>query len=62
MSLVYKSTYNISEMLSEPTRCPPVNLYITELWILFVGHGTIEIQFSSRQGKNQQSKNWLSME
>jgi hypothetical protein len=28
---------------------PLVNLYIAELWVLFVGRETIEAQFSSRE-------------
>ena len=31
---------------------PPVNLYISEVWVLFVGHGRIETLFSDHQAAN----------
>jgi hypothetical protein len=30
----------------------PVNFYIVEAWVLFVGHETIETLFSARQAVN----------
>jgi hypothetical protein len=38
------------EVKCRPTQraSPPVNLYITELWVPVVGHGTIEGQLKER--------------
>jgi hypothetical protein len=54
-------TIKVQRSTNQPIS-PPVYLYIMEVWVLFVGHGTIEAQFLARQAENPQSKKWLSME
>jgi hypothetical protein len=39
-----------------------VNLYIAEVRVLFVGHGTLEVQSRACLPRNTQSKKWLGME
>jgi hypothetical protein len=46
----------------ELVRTVLVNLYIAELWVFFVGHGTTEAHFSACQPENPRcQKNWLAM-
>jgi hypothetical protein len=40
--VAWRMRNNRSAMLSDPTQSSPVNLYIALLWVLFVGHRTIE--------------------
>jgi hypothetical protein len=39
-----------------------VNLYIAEVRVLYVGHGTMEVKFRDRLDRNPRLKKWIGME